>query len=453
VSVFKGIPYARADRFGPPRPVGAWDGELDATTYGPQAPQLPGLLERALGTGSLPAAEDCLSLNVFTPGCDDRGRPVVVWIHGGAFTTGGGAMPWYDGTELAGGDDVVVVTINYRLGALGFSGRTNCGLRDQVEALRWVGRDIAALGGDPGNVTIVGESAGGSSVVALMATPAADGLYHRAFAMSPSLQQLRSGARADEALGEFLRAVGAASLDELRDAPVEALLAAQATILAQRSGAGFTGFSPCADGELVPRPIVEAAAENPVPLVVGTTRDEMLLFTSFDPAMADVDEARLRAHVAHRFGEGAQVALDRYRAARPGATNGQLISHVQTDEVFRRPAQALAEARHHAGTPTWMYWFTWASPAFGGVLGSCHAVDVPFLFRNLERNGVPAFTGDGADRAGVAASYSAALASLARTGTPGWSPYELDRRATMRIDVTSAEVDDPEQELRVLWSS
>ncbi|MEY4229656.1 MAG: hypothetical protein RLZZ362_505, partial [Actinomycetota bacterium] len=197
VCVFKGIRYATAERFRPPQPVTSWDGELDATAYGPQAPQLVGMMERALGGSSLPSSEDCLSLSVFTPGdattSPGTARPVLVWIHGGAFTTGTGSMPWYDGSELVRRGDVVVVTINYRLGALGFSGRTNCGLADQVCALEWVQRMIASFGGDPGNVTIFGESAGGSSVVALMAVPSAAPLFHQAFAMSPSIGQLRSG--------------------------------------------------------------------------------------------------------------------------------------------------------------------------------------------------------------------------------------------------------------------
>src|SRR5688500_5746952 len=247
IAVVKGIRYATAERCQPPAVLMEWDGALDAARYTAQAPQLFGLLEKVLGASSIPAAEDCLSLNVFTPGCDDRRRPVMVWIHGGAFTTGGGAMPWYDGSQLGRLGDIVVVTINYRLGVLGFSGRTNAGLRDQVAALEWVHRGIESFGGDPGNVTIVGESAGGSSVVALMAVPSASGLFGKAFAMSPSISQLRSGERADEALAEYLGHVGVQTIDDLRDLPIDPLLAAQALILRDVS-AGFTGFSPCSDG-------------------------------------------------------------------------------------------------------------------------------------------------------------------------------------------------------------
>jgi para-nitrobenzyl esterase len=452
VSVFKGIRYATAERFRPPSLVTEWDGEIDATSYTAQAPQLFGLLEKALGASSIPAAEDCLSLNVFTPGCDDRRRPVMVWIHGGAFTTGGGAMPWYDGSQLCRLGDIVVVTINYRLGALGFSGRTNAGLRDQVAALEWVHRGIEAFGGDPGNVTIVGESAGGSSVVALMAVPSAEGLFHGAFAMSPSIAQLRSGERADEALEEYLGHVGVQSIDDLRDLPIDPLLGAQALILRNVS-AGFTGFSPCTDGHFVPRPILEAAAANPVPLVVGTTRDEMNLFSAFNPNMAQLSDADALEHFGRIFGEGASVALELYRRARPGATNGQLVSALQTDHIFRVPAQRLAEARVRHDVPTWMYWFAWATPAFGGILGACHAVDIPFAFHNLARPGVEQFTGAGPGREAVADTYSAAVLALTREGKPGWPQYDLGSRATLRIDIDSELLADPERDLRVLWAA
>jgi len=452
ISVFKGIRYATAERFRSPTLVTDWDGEIDATTYTAQAPQLFGLLEKALGASSIPAAEDCLSLNVFTPGCDDARRPVMVWIHGGAFTTGGGAMPWYDGSQLGRIGDIVVVTINYRLGALGFSGRTNAGLRDQVAALEWVHRGIESFGGDPDNVTIVGESAGGSSVIALMAVPSAKHLFHRAFAMSPSVAQLRSGERADEALEEYLGHVGVQSIDDLRDLPIDPLLGAQALILRNVS-AGFTGFSPCSDGDFVPEPILAAAAANPIPLVVGTTRDEMNLFSAFNPHMGGLSDADALDHFGRVFGEGASVALDLYRRARPGATNGQLVSALQTDQIFRIPAQRLAEARVRESLPTWMYWFTWATPAFGGILGSCHAVDIPFAFHNLARPGVDQFTGSGPERGAVADVYSDALLGLVRDGTVPWPEYDLESRPTMRVDVDSELLQDPERDVRELWAA
>ena len=206
VFVFKGINYALADRFQPSElETSTWSGLRDATVYGPQCLQVPGIMEQLLGESTQPMAEKCLTLNVFTADTSAR-KPVLVWIHGGAFTNGAGSVPWYDGSNLVRSGDIVVVTINYRLGALGFRGRDNAGLSDQVNALQWVRNNIASFGGDPSQVTIMGESAGGASVISLMACPHADGLYSGAIAMSPSIPQLRSSERGDEALSELLSA-------------------------------------------------------------------------------------------------------------------------------------------------------------------------------------------------------------------------------------------------------
>lgn len=448
--VYKGIPYARADRFGHPVRVTSWRGELGATAYRAQCPQLIGMVERALGASSVPMDEDCLHLNVFTPGSDDRSRPVLVWLHGGAFTTGSGSMPWYDGSALCRRGDVVVVTLNYRLGALGFAGPDNLGTRDQIAALEWVHDQIASFGGDPDNVTIFGESAGGAAVISLFAVPSASGLFARGIAMSPSINQLRSRERALAALDELCRAADVPSLHDAAGLPLERLLEAQAVLL-REVGAGFTGFSPCADGELIPDAITDAAARNPAPLVIGTTRDEMALFSTFNPALADLDEPTMQRLFERRFGEATPAVIAAYRTARPQATPQQLVAAMQTDEVFRWPAQQLAGQRLAAGNPTWMYWFTWPTPAFGGVLGSCHAVDIPFAFDNLDRKGVAEFTGTDPERQAVADTFSAAILGFAGTVEPGWPAYDSVQRTTLRIDVQSAVLNDPEPELRRMW--
>jgi para-nitrobenzyl esterase len=448
--VFRGIRYATAERFEAPIAVTGWEGELDASADGPQCPQLFGMLERALGGSAATSSEDCLSLNVYTPACDDRRRPVMVWIHGGGFTTGSGSMPWYHGGALASRGDVVVVAINYRLGVFGFSGRTNCGLRDQIAALEWVHACIGAFGGDAASVTIVGESAGGASVVALMATPAANGLFHRAVAMSPSLGQLRSGERADDALAQFVAAAGVEHLDDLRLVPVDALLDVQREILKPTS-AGFTGFSPCTDGDLVPRPIIESAGANPVPLMIGTTRDEMRLFHAFDPAVNALDDAAVAVQAERRFpGRGDEV-VRRYQAARSHTAPSLTYSAIITDELFRMPMLALADARSEAGLPTWVYWFTWASPAFNGILGSCHAVDIPFLFDNLHHPGVEQFLGADPNRSRVALAYGDAVIAHATHAQPGWPAHHPTSRATMVFDVHSRVELDPDFQIRSMW--
>jgi para-nitrobenzyl esterase len=468
---FKGIPYAAspvgARRFSPPEPPAPWGGVRPATAYGPIAPQLRGPLDRFMGTDGQPISEDCLTLNVWTPACDDALRPVLVWIHGGAFTTGAGSAPWYDGTALAASGDVVVVTFNYRLGALGFThlgdvdpafaGSGNLGLHDQLAALSWVQEHAHLLGGDAGNVTVFGESAGGASVIALLATGASEGLLHKAIVQSASFTQLRERGRADLAAKELLAAleIDAGDVERLRDLPLEQVVTAQRRLLADPM-AWFTAFSPVADGVLLPdtlRGLLAAAARRAVPVLVGTTRDEMQLFTALDPAYLHLDDAGLRERAAAVLGEAAARALDAYRAARPGARPGQLAAAVATDHGFRLPAIRFAEARSAAGLPTWMYWFTWASPAFGGLLGSCHGLELPFVFGNLDQPEVEVFTGGAPERAEIAEAMQRAWLGMARDRDPGWATYELEGRATMRFDLPSHVVSDPEAELRELWEA
>ncbi len=451
VSVFTGIRYATAARFERPVPV-APAGTVDATRRGTQCPQVLGMLEQAMGVGDLPMSEDCLFLNVWTPGADDRRRPVVVWIHGGAFITGTGAMPWYDGVSLARRGEVVVVTINYRLGVFGYLGTSNLGTCDQLAALDWVQHNIASFGGDPDNVTVFGESAGGSGLLALMAIPGASTRFHRGWAMSPSITQLRDAHRAAGASDELLAAAGVASIDELRSLPVETLLAAQQEVF-NRPGDGFTAFSPTVDGDLHIGGIADAAAASGIPLVIGTTRDEMQLFNAFNPAVTGLDDQGLQKAFTAVFGESAPTALDAYRHVRPGATNGQLLSAMQTDATFRAPARRAAEAASARGTQVWSYWFTQASKAFGGVLGSCHGIDIPFAFHNLDAPGVAMFLGGSPGATEAADAFSDALLSFARDGVPGWDRYSVDRRATMEFCATSGVIEDPERELRELWEN
>jgi para-nitrobenzyl esterase len=450
--VFLGVPYATARRFAPPTPLEPWDRPFDATRHRAQSPQIAGALERLLGDPDVPTAEACHHLEIYTPACDHGRRPVLVWIHGGAFVTGGASMPWYHGASLCELGDVVVVTINYRLGALGFTADTNLGLRDQVAALEWVAANIAAFGGDPSNVTVFGESAGGASVVALLAVPSARDLFVRAWAMSPSLPQLRSRRRAQEATAQLLEAAGVDHLDEFAELELDLLLAAQGTVLADLMGA-ITAFAPTVDGDFLPAHPLDAAATDPRPLVLGTTRDEMHLFNAFDPANAAIDDTTLHQRFGRVFGRHATEAVRRYRLDRPGSTAGQLVSAMQTDETFRMPARRLASRRADADAdaPTWMYWFTFATPVFGGLLGSCHGLDIPFAFHNLDRPGVPMFTGDDPERIVVADEFAGALLAYARGGDPGWTSYDTGSRATRIVDVHSDTIDDPEPQLRVLW--
>jgi para-nitrobenzyl esterase len=462
IARFRGVPYAHARRFAHPTAVAPWTGELDASRYGPQAPQLPTILDRMSGGLDLERSEDCLNLNVTTPGLDGARRPVLVWVHGGAFTNGTGASPWYDGSSFGARHDCVVVTINYRLGVLGyahlddvfgerFAGSGNLGLLDQIEALRWVQRNIAAFGGDPDNVTVFGESAGGSAVLSLLAAPAATGLFHRAVAQSASFSQLRTRERADQAARSMLAelGLGAGDADRLLDLPVDALLGAQAALFAADPLGAFTAFAPTNDGVVLHTEVDEGAATSLVPLLIGCTRDEMHLFTFLDPTFASLDDAGLVERVRLLLGDDAVAMVNAYRAARPGLTAGQLASAVAGDHAFRVPAVRLADTREAAGHRTWRYLFRWASTAFGGALGSCHALEIPFVFHTLDKAGVAFFTGDGADRGPLADAMHATWADYARHGDPGW--LHQGNRPTMVFDTPTALEHDPDGDLLALW--
>ena len=448
VRATRGIRYATAERFDEPVLVSYSAGD-ELGVSGPMSPQVPGMLEQLLGSDVTSISEDCLFLDVFAPdGAAPGSLPVLVWVHGGAYLNGSGSVQWYEGSRLAA-RGAVVVTINYRLGALGFLGEGNCGTLDQVCALQWVQRHIAAFGGDAGNVTVFGESAGGSAVVSLMAAPGAQGLFHRAWAMSPSIRQLRDLAAAQRWEAEFLTAAGVSSVDEARSLPLDRVLAAQSAVIAMPS-ANYDMFSPAAGGRGLPDDILAAAAANPVPFSVGTNRDENLLFLAFDPVHAQATTEQWEQHAAQHFGERSAVARAAYEAARPGASPVQLIAAAQTDHVFRRPAQRLCEAREQAGTPSWMYWFTWASPAFGGILGSAHALDIPFAFDNLDAPGTQMLLGDDSTLQPLAARFADEIVTFAAKGAASWTPFDSAQRATLRLDAAVELVHDPEPSLRVL---
>jgi para-nitrobenzyl esterase len=452
VQAYRGIRFATAERLHPPVDVDRWEPGFAAITFGPQAPQIGGALEQLLGADDSEMSEDCLYLNVVTPGHDDGARPVLVFVHGGAYVTGSGSMPWYDGGSLARRGDVVVVTINYRLGAFGFLGDRNLGSLDQISALRWVQRNIRSFGGDPDDVTIFGESAGGSAVLSLLAAPSAADLFRAVWAMSPSILQLRTPEQGQRMERLFLDQIGPdATVGDLVDMSVGDILAAQAQV--PMTTAGLQHFTPTDGTDTFPGPFLEVAANDPRPVVIGTNQDEMLLFTAFDPQRAGWDHDDVHHQFARRFGDVANDAIEAYRSARPGTNPSQLVSAMQTDEVFRQPAQQLAASRAANGRDSWMYLFDQASSAFGGVMGSCHGLDLPFAFDTLTARGAEMFTGPGDTLGAVAEQFSTALLRFARDGAPGWPEFELDRRATQRIGPAPQVVHDPEPQLRRLWST
>jgi para-nitrobenzyl esterase len=483
VHQFRGIPYGRADRFRAPSPAEPWAGIREATAFGPIAPQNPSATERFLGARERPSSEDCLFLNVFTPEPSDPVRPVMVWLHGGGFTAGSSDIVWYDGSTLARTGDVVVVTINYRLGALGFlhldhldrafAGSGANGLRDQIAALAWVRDNIAGFGGDPANVTVFGESAGGMSVGALLGSPGAAGLFQRAIAQSGAAAHVHEPETAEIVTDAVVRELGATAggeLDALLAAPVADLLRAQAAVDAPLNRAvrgdggvavGALTFQPVVGGDVLPQPplaAVRAGRSAGLPLVAGTTAHEWNLFHVLARIAGALDADGLRRKVA-RFVPADRVddVIDAYRRARPAADPDGLLCAAMTDMVFRHPATQLAEAQVAHTADVAMYRFDLPTAAVGGVLGACHIIDVPFVFDNLDRGGVEMLLGGLDDETlRLGARTSAAWAAMAHTGAPAtddlpWPAYDLERRATCVLDRTPRVEDDPEPELRALW--
>lgn len=469
LSVFRGVPYARPpvgpDRFAAPRPPDPWTGEREATAFGPAAVQsafdityVPGF---SLWEGIGATSEDCLTLNVWTPGLTGR-RPVLVWLHGGAFLKGAGSQDLYDGATLAGRGDVVVVTANYRLGALGFLGLdddrfpANAGLLDQLAVLEWVTGHAGVFGGDPANVTVMGESAGAVSVAGLMASPRAAGRFHRAVAQSGAGRRLATAGQAGEMADRFLArlGLGRAGAGDLLELPAERLLSAQVavTVDARRTDIG-AGFQPWVDGDVVPAQPVDGMAGGSaagMPFLAGTNRHEMNLWRVLEPGLRSLDEAGLTLRVQRLVGEAAADLVAAYRAARPAAGPAELWEAIWTDREFRIPSLRATEAQAGRSPATYSYLFTWLSPAPG--VGSCHGLELPFVFGTLASKGADAFAGSGPGAEALAARVQDAWLSFARTGDPGWPAYDLAARPTMVLGEACEVVDDPMTAERLAWA-
>ncbi|MEJ7583198.1 MAG: carboxylesterase/lipase family protein [Acidimicrobiales bacterium] len=466
----------RALRFAPPEPAVAWTDVLEADRFAPVASQNPSMLEQMLGGDEAAWSEDCLYLNVFTPACDGGARPVMVWIHGGGFLTGTGSIPWYDGTGLAR-RDAVIVTVNYRLGvfgflhlediAPGFDQAGNAGLLDQVAALEWVRDNIAAFGGDPANVTVFGESAGAMSIATLLAMPAAKGLFRRAILESGAGAHVHDADTATKMTEAFLAELGvdAAEAAALRELPAADLLAAQSRFTRTVPFQQGLPLQPVVDGRVLPeRPTraVAAGSAADVDLLIGTTLEEMKMFLLMEPSLAEMDEDRAGTSSDTIFvpkGRAEGEALATYRRGRPEDSAADIWSAILTDRTFRMPAVRLVEAQLAQRADVWMYLFAYRSPAFGGALGSCHALEIPFVWDNLDARGAEVFAGPPtAATRELARRMADAWVAFARDGVPaapdlpGWPRYDTDRRATLWLEPERVEVvEDPMADERRLW--
>jgi para-nitrobenzyl esterase len=449
VDEFLGIRFAHAERFHAPVDIEKYSEVVKAKSFGPQSPQVPGFMEEILNTKQLPTSEDCLYLNIWKPSVVKAPLPVLFWIHGGAYTNGTAATSWYHGANLVQLGEVIVVSVNYRLGPFGFIGENNLGLLDQISALRWVKRNIESFGGDPDNVTIFGESAGGSSVVALTASPLTKGLITKAWAMSPSLLQLRSRAEADEAMSAFFEVAHVDSLNGLKTLTTQQIVDATAQMFLNVENYIST-FSPTRGGSGLPEDVYDASAKSDLPLIVGTNRDENRLWAVLNPQ--PLDEAGATEYFEKAFADSATGAWTTYGQLSQNPSPAQMVAAMQTDQHFRVPAWQLCDTRSKIGAETWMYWFTWPTPIFDGVLGCCHALDLPFMFSNLDKPNVELFTGTSLVRSKISGHFTTELLKFAKTGKVSWPTYETSARKTLRIDEDVEVLTDPDPVIRKLWN-
>jgi para-nitrobenzyl esterase len=473
VNQFYGVPYGSstsgANRFMPPVKPASWTGVRDCFQVGERSPQdEDGPISEVFSLDRRePMGEDCLKINIFTPALGNGRRPVMVWLHGGGFSGGSGNWLLYDGTNLARKEDVVVVAVNHRLNLFGFlylaevggekwANSSNVGMLDIVAALGWVKENIAGFGGDPGNVTIFGQSGGGGKVATLMAMPSAKGLFHRAIAQSGSAFRGATRANATKATDEFLLRVGvkAAQLDELQKMPWQQLH----DTFEKRPGIQGLAAGPVMDGKSLPRdqwypdaPEVSAT----VPLMQGSVETEDAWTEPVPPLDMPEDEMFTRVkRIVRNEDAKAKEMVALYRKTHPGITNTDIWLIMNADNTRRANAQQLAELKVAQGKAAdYLYYFTWRSPVHKGQMKSFHTLDIPFAFYNIDIAG--SMTGAGNERYALAHKMSAAWAAFARTGNPNhpdlpnWPAFNVKDRPTMIFNNECKVLNDPNREERL----
>ena len=468
IFTYKGIPYAKAERFMPPVPADPWEGIRSSRAYGPTCPQ-----GKRTGWYSDELAfsfswddgfpdEDCLRVNIWTPGINDgKKRPVMVWLHGGGYSSGSGQeLPSYDGRNLADKGDVVVVTLNHRLNVLGFldlsaygekySRSGNAGLLDLVAALDWIQKNITKFGGDASNVTIFGQSGGGGKVSTLLATPDAKGMFHKAIVQSGAMLRTmesrwsrRIGAAVVEELG-----ISPCKIDEMKNVPYDKLLAAGEKAIArikpeaEKEGyaAFIFGWAPIVDGSVLPRqPFDPQAPEQSkeIPIMIGTTLHEFTAST-YVPEMRTISHEEAEGYLKRTYGNRTAEFVELFKDTYPGYEPKDLID---TDFIFRPNAVELANIKfRQGGAPVYTYLFAWESPVMDGILRSTHCMEIPFVFNNADLHA--SMTGGSEEAVALADIMSQAWVNFARTGDPNteelpqWPAYDNSDGATMFFDNT-----------------
>lgn len=472
--MFRGIPYAKPPigrlRWRSPEPVEPWVGVRDATQFGPISPQAPTQIEALLGGSFGDQSEDCLYLNVWTPGCDDSRRPVMVWIHGGAFVIGSASQGLYNGRRLAE-RDCVIVTLNYRLGVFGFlnlADATNgaCsatgaeGIADQILALQWVKRNIATFGGDADNITVFGESAGAMSIAMLMGSRGPSGLFHKAIVQSGSAHIGHSRERSERVARAFFDQLGIApnEVSKIADASDDVLIQAQIELLSGHHKLGDVPFQPTIDGVVVPeRPIdaIRRGAAAGIPVIAGTTKEEWKLFSAASPRLRLMSRGTFEQRI-QKIADGHAEAM---LAAYADGTTFDRFNAMMTDKVFAVPTARLLEAQGFYA-PTFAYRFDWCARFLGGLMGSCHALDLGFVFGTYDAKLASAFFGNGRAADQLSEAMIDAWTAFARSGDPAgkntgaWPCYDAGSRCVMIFgDGSPHLVEAPNEQRRLAWDA
>jgi len=453
--IFKGIPYAQPPiddlRFRDTVEKEAWEGVLEATEFGCIPPQ-PYIPESSIKDH--PQSEDCLTLNIWTPGCDNENRPVMFWIHGGAFYYGGAPSPRYNGEFLSHRGDICVITINYRLGALGNlyvpDKVSNLGFMDQVAALKWVYDNIANFGGDPHNITIFGESAGSTSVCTLLSMPAAKPFIRRAIcqsgAMEPQGHHADGGILASKKVFSKL-GIKVGDIDSLRKISVEKLIEKENEIRMENwIKRKFPGYPPTIDGNKVPEhPLlaINNGASKNVDLLIGTNLNEWTFFSFLNPELQNIDWNGLTNYINTSLSDfdpdlkQVEKIINLFKHTRNNPFD--VLNAISTERVFRYPSTKVAEAQSKHNNNTYMYLFTYRTPALGGLHGATHALEIPFVFGTLDDTEFGVYPKRDEINAKISEIIMDSWISFARSGNPNhdgipeWATYDIKNRYTLLI--------------------